>query len=440
MSATVTAGELGEVGELVEVVEVVKAFGEVVHGHKSDVVRDNVFQSLCTTDHDTRHNTRVGDDGERGWEDWENVCGALLMLEPDAVRSLFAAPEDAERVLELVEKTKEMTLPNVADETDEKRLPNAFARGMKPKKKHEVLALAQAVEGMMERVAPERREEEEEEEGRSDVVLFDLGAGKGYVSQFLAHSFERTHVVCIDSQEAYLEGAKTRLERLEGKHPGFAHRVTHLTHTFSSASAPVLESVLDQVETVSEDPVRILIGLHTCGNLAKDVGTVFASHAPAFYHGLVLSPCCHNLRDSFPSSKSVRSVLAKAGVEMGYNARNLACLATRNRTDLARACHLFTYALLRVGDDGDDPPDLDVADPIDRVQTWIGAAGPERSLVLARYVFVYALKLLVAPVVEHLIVLDLVHFLREQGHSAWAEPVFDQHLSPRRFVIFAHPS
>lgn len=66
-------------------------------------------------------------------------------------------------------------------------------------------------------------------------------------------------------------------------------------------------------------------------------------------------------------------------------------------------------------------------------QALVARLRDESTRVLA----VYCLRLLIAPLVETMIILDRVAFLREHGNSAVFLPLFDPVVSPRNIAVIA---
>lgn len=55
----------------------------------------------------------------------------------------------------------------------------------------------------------------------------------------------------------------------------------------------------------------------------------------------------------------------------------------------------------------------------------------------SRRLVMLCLRLLFAPMVEHVVIADRMHFLRERGHRIHRVPLFEPKISPRNTVIIA---
>ncbi|XP_064620857.1 methyltransferase-like protein 25B isoform X2 [Lineus longissimus] len=223
------------------------------------------------------------------------------------------------------------------------------------------------------------------------------------------------------------------------------------------------------------DPALILTGLHACGDLIPMMLRVF-SRSPQLT-GLATVGCCYmKLSDD-------ESVPGAPGASVGYPMSGFVrSLPYHNLTYTARemACHFMDAYHQRLKD---NPPELilhsyraalqeiilDIDPTINHAaikltikkaqqmtfESYASLAleklGLEHTMTQAQLdraagrvaswkdvVIMYVLRLMLAPVVESLILLDRMIYLSEQGIKSQLVPIFDPKLSPRNCVLIAY--
>ncbi|NXT43600.1 RRNAD protein, partial [Pelecanoides urinatrix] len=221
----------------------------------------------------------------------------------------------------------------------------------------------------------------------------------------------------------------------------------------------------------SEGGQRVLVtGLHACGDLSPALLRHFA-RSPAVAAVASVACCYMKLStppeplDSLPGYPLSAWVASLPGHELSYRAREAACHALEEyagRLDGESGClraHCYRAVLetlIRAADPGKKHPGvqtvkkahalsfsqyarlglprvgLDPATvPLDSVA--VGAMLEEQHKVVA----FFSLTLLLAPLVETLILLDRLLYLREQGFQCALVPLFDPRFSPRNLVLVA---
>ncbi|NWY94903.1 RRNAD protein, partial [Loxia curvirostra] len=324
--------------------------------------------------------------------------------------------------------------------------------------------------------------------------VVDIGAGQGHLSRLLAFGLG-LRVTAVES-DARLVGLAQRFDqellRELAKTRGLAHRrhppcpltpraPLHVAGRLDPA-APWGEFLLPPDPPGagpaarnplggpggSEDGGRVLLtGLHACGDLGPALLCHFA-RSPAVA-AVALVGCCYMKLSSAPQQSPSyplsASVAALPGHQLSYRAREAACHALEEyqgrlrgggahlRAHCYRAvleclicaaepgkrhlglqpgrkAHTLSfpqYAQLGLPLAGLDP----VGVPLD--SGAMGAMLEQQHKVVA----FYTLGQLLAPVVETLILLDRLLYLREQGFHCALVPLFNPRFSPRNFVLVA---
>lgn len=191
------------------------------------------------------------------------------------------------------------------------------ARGMSPKKEHEVDAMAELVGSLAQRL---------------DVrQLLDLGSGKGYLAARLCGPPHALRVLAVDSSEARNHSARERAAKML-----CAERLQTLTASVDDRFD--VDAVLD-----GSDGRLLVCGLHTCGELGPSALKLAVRGAPRV-RGLCLVGCCYHLLErGFPMSKELG---ARGCRDPGRNARMLAAQCADRRQETGDT--LFWRALLQL--------------------------------------------------------------------------------------------
>ena len=227
---------------------------------------------------------------------------------------------------------------------------------------------------------------------------------------------------------------------------------------------------------VFQDQPFGLMGLHTCGDLGPTILRLYAETEGA--SSLQSVGCCYmHLKETFPASLVVKSAFkgqspltsCQTGSPLTYAALELACHAIetyqerlcnieerdklkvhcrralveyllveqKKRSDLRhkglktdKNSYLMPFEeyVLKVTDGLNvnfEMKDLDNEDIRSKQDQW------------RRVVSFYTLRLLFAPLIETLVLLDRCLYLHDEGQTCSLAPLFDPKLSPRNFVIYS---
>ncbi|KAG8193299.1 hypothetical protein JTE90_003786 [Oedothorax gibbosus] len=183
-------------------------------------------------------------------------------------------------------------------------------------------------------------------------VVLDIGSGLGYLDQILHHQY-KLKCIGLDSSSQYTLTARERLK----KDP-CSNSMKHQTLEINSTKECIedLKNVLEESnfdcncnvkeKLNQENDSKIMVGLHSCGNLTQDMMKLFCKmeEITAF----ICVGCCYNkinLND-FPMSKSVQSVVSSTSTRFpGWSpcvsGLRLAAHGTRTHTqDTDKQTHL----------------------------------------------------------------------------------------------------
>eukprot|EP00742_Colponemidia_sp_Colp-10_P011341 GILJ01012586.1.p1 GENE.GILJ01012586.1~~GILJ01012586.1.p1 ORF type:complete len:477 (+),score=54.05 GILJ01012586.1:2-1432(+) len=387
----------------------------------------------------------------------------------------------------LTKTRKHATCPSIS-------LTQHEALGMNAKKQHEVSRLVPIVADLIAKT------------GARNVV--DLGSGQGYLSFLLAARLG-VHVIAIDNKQHNTDGALWRAQKLCQRRKSTAtnqdprllfHPVTK--EIDSSMTWPDFHAILAPHLTHPDDGI-ILIGLHTCGDLAAFVLRLFADSRANQLKGLVNLGCCYNMiQEAVDTSQQedLQQMLQLTGQNLdnqsldqtlhlcisetdknrygfplsvqgkgepcllGRTNRMLACQAidwaNHNMTDMLNK--LFYRAMFQVllqeyfpdlsdtyavgkMDANEALSFMDYAKAalsrMNRPDTVTSDQIQEIESRLSRHrracLILWSLRNLLAPIVEHFLLLDRVVFLLESGCNADLVTVFDHSISPRNLAIVA---
>ncbi|XP_016159482.1 PREDICTED: protein RRNAD1 [Ficedula albicollis] len=328
------------------------------------------------------------------------------------------------------------------------RLHPLLRRHVKPKKQHEIQRLSQLLQRLSQATGCER--------------VVDIGAGQGHLSRILSFGLGLS-VTAVDSDGRLVSLAERfdqELLRELGKARGLG----------KARAGPAAQNPLGGPGG-SEDGGQVLVtGLHTCGDLSPALLCHF-TRSPAVA-AVALASCCYMKLSTAPQPPGCplgyplsASVAALPGHQLSYRAREAACHALEEfegrlrggsshlRAHCYRAAleslicaaepskrHLGLqpgrkahglsfpqYAHLVLPLAGLDPARV----PLD--SEAVGAMLEQQHKVVA----FYTLGQLLAPVVETLILLDRLLYLRERGFHCALVPLFNPQFSPRNLVLVA---
>lgn len=250
--------------------------------------------------------------------------GQRLQLPPNAE---LAAPASLLAWLEAVRTLR--LLPLSPAPAHVQPLDAALLHGVKAKKRGEVAALAALVHRVAQRCGA--------------TVVVDIGAGHGHLARVLAWMYGY-HVIGVDCDHSTHARAKSDLlEPLVAppahQRKGSLHFVQQRISLANAAQA--LQDVL-AAHTTPEQRV-LLVGLHTCGDLAVTMHQLFSVAGPSVV-ALVSVPCCYMKRvvqghepddehDPGALEQRIRFAPLSAAVQAALGAVRL------TESSLSAACH-----------------------------------------------------------------------------------------------------
>lgn len=355
-------------------------------------------------------------------------------------------------------------------------LDNNVRLGMSLKKIHEVEIMAKYVSDLAS--------------NRSIDNVVDVGAGQGYLSSVLAFKYGLT-VLGVDYDTIQTCGANRRSEIITKRYgkQGNQNQNGELAYLNKKITAKdkfsdmmnEWRSSVENTSNSSEPSIGdvshdwIIIGLHTCGDLAPSMLKMFKESEAAIF---VNVGCCYNLLTEHDDAEECSNYgfpmsqhLADRHVALGEVARTVACQATVRWTSRAKAKESFIRHFYRslvqlvLVREGLIPANDRTALHSSKIRRQTFSLGTfpsyvkqvlvklphvsegmlSESLLLAYYechlndlkkiAFVWTLRALVAEAIESLILLDRWLWLREQGIDSQLFPLFDHKESPRNMVI-----
>jgi Methyltransferase domain len=163
------------------------------------------------------------------------------------------------------------------------------AKGMSPKKAHEVQRMASYIKALVEA---------NDGFGPGPLRIVDVGAGQGYLTRALAQLFPSGEILALDADAGQTVGAETKLGKQNSTSIPTNPRITHKTALIKPAS--LLDAVDEWVVgTGSDQRVPVLfVALHACGSLTPDTlraVTAARKSRPWYPCAAVIVGCCYNL-------------------------------------------------------------------------------------------------------------------------------------------------
>uniref|UniRef100_A0A182PRN2 Methyltranfer_dom domain-containing protein n=1 Tax=Anopheles epiroticus TaxID=199890 RepID=A0A182PRN2_9DIPT len=354
---------------------------------------------------------------------------------------------------------------------------------MNVKKCHEVEVAAAVVASLCNGMATSQPNTKLE-----DILVIDAGDGKGYLSSRIAleHGIQ---VLGVDCNEENTSNAEKRLERLKNKIPKAVKKSNleedeyfttlvkedKLDTQYRSATQ-LIDFNTDLIELAREyfpqgnHSTFCLCGLHTCGNLGPNCLRLF--HQNPTIKGICNVGCCYHLMQEqfvvdefynptkvsdnpgfgFPMSNYLRA----RSFYLGRNARNLAaesieraCANRENPSDKLGYRALLQVVFLECGErKSHQVRRLKCSGFVDYVRKSVRRLALEERVTitdaslleleerfaveLEQLKVFYLIRQQLAPVVETLILLDRLLYLRECGYErSFLVKLFEPVVSPR---------
>ncbi|KOC59174.1 Uncharacterized protein C12orf26 [Habropoda laboriosa] len=407
-----------------EIIQFIHAYEELINCHIVDFITENL---------------------------WVTCLPEVLRteLEENELNCVYWTESDSHPTLNnLINLVKSLSLQSCSIEINSKDFANTLAsvgdwskctcksikrEFMNSKKLHEVESLG----NIIGRIAATRNN-----------LVIDAGAGKAYLSTFLAEN-HKVPVLAIDSSQTCSNGAICKQKKFQKR----------MRHT-QSLVCYVVEEIKDSTDYVSMikenfcdwniDKNVLLTGLHTCGSLTHSVIRAFL--ATKDINILCIVPCCYHLTNETFNKQ----------VSFSKNARMLAQQSVeRSRRNKFVSSSLFYRAILqvvlhslgiynaRVGRGG---PLHDFPSYAEWAFSRIGIELekiPSREKLSNTFQFYAHLKekfyifqmvrVQVGLVLEAAIMLDRILFLQRSNQCSKLAilRLFDPMLSPRRYGIIA---
>ncbi|XP_011687303.1 PREDICTED: protein RRNAD1-like isoform X2 [Wasmannia auropunctata] len=349
-----------------------------------------------------------------------------------------------------------------------KKHNNLFLKHVKIKKRHEIQQIA--------RICADCAQES------SAKCIVDVGAGVGHLARSLAFKYG-LHVTCIEqdallSQQArkwdneLLVSLSKRLPDLQVDMP------RHVSIKLESTNSDLSGTITEDIGRIFSDNFNLngqksgfgIAGLHPCGDLAATLLRLYTSRCDARF--ICIVGCCYmkltlensaDVSNGYPLSKYLSSF---AKHKLSYTALEVAChaiesycdkLKTGNYEDLivhAYRAALETILIKRNSqlrhsqvrnvkvtrsvtfeqyctaatagfEPNLRPEDSDLQNP--QIKSYLNQW---RQIVIFG-----ALRTMLAPLVETVVLLDRFLYLSEGNLSPILKPVFDPRLSPRNFLL-----
>ncbi|KZC04159.1 PREDICTED: protein RRNAD1-like [Dufourea novaeangliae] len=379
--------------------------------------------------------------------------------------------DSTKRNKEETNKKFQSTKSEVLDKSNsqDRKFTNLFSKHIKKKKRYEIQELAHVCADCAY-------------ESNCKCIV-DIGAGMGHLARTLAFQHGLC-VTCIEQDSTLLQQARKWDQELlmsAKKHLlHFCEKVPqHYTAKLESSNL-VESELVGHLQNLFQNGFNLcktdakfgLIGLHSCGDLAPLLLKLYSSRCEAKF--ICIVGCCYmklslksqlNELNGYPLSKYLRScknhTLSYTSLEVACHAIEKYCdkLKTGNYEDLI--VHTYRAALetilikkseklrhsqlrnvkVRKGmtfqqycdaatsylDTYLQPEDSDIN-------------SPDINAYLNRWkeVIVFgSLRMMLAPLVETIVLLDRFLFLSEKNLSPTLKPVFDSRLSPRNLVLIS---
>jgi hypothetical protein len=352
-----------------------------------------------------------------------------------------------ERIRNLSLRREQMVLP---DQVPEVHIPEILAARMVTKKLAEVKAGARYISHICKR--------------HNITRVVDVGSGQGYLSLTLAASCG-LEVLAIDGSESQIRGSQAAARQgglVEGA------QITHLVRYVTSATSSTLG---EEISSWANGDKVLLTGLHACGSLSEHMLRLSTSVAAISYIAVV--GCCFNhitpLSASNPTGFPISGYMRERGLKMKASALVTGCQAPTNwvhnqnsgfgRKAWYRAVLeklLYDKKLLEQGEQrkvwGIRTGDLKSFATYTRramssLNLTLGSDISEQEIeeYERRYearkgeiAILQTLSVMLCKIVESVIALDRMFFLREEGmaeESVDVVAVFEYEVSPRNLMI-----
>lgn len=331
---------------------------------------------------------------------------------------------------------------------------NCFWKRIKLKKRHEIQLIAK----MCYKLANETQ----------CNYIVDVGSGLGHLSRILCYMYG-FRVCALEAQEYLTTEARKLDDLMKNKMKNYFDdsinklRVTHLNVKVKTNcdGSDILEAVKEAFS--SNDNIQFgIVGLHPCGNLGPTLLRLFKHSSQVKFLNIV--GCCYMklTTPGYPLSNYCK----KNNYELEYSAREVACHALEAYIAKLKVgefdqlkVHAYRAALEKLIINRSPSmyhsqvnsvkctEGLKFAEYCSKATMNLGielSRNEMNSLEIRNYledwrnvVVFYSLRLMIAPLVENIIMLDRVLSILESGHHCEVTSLFDPKLSPRNQVLTA---
>lgn len=304
--------------------------------------------------------------------------------------------------------------------------------------------------------------------------VVDVGSGLGHLARLLAYGYD-LKVCCLEAQENLscqarkldmeLEASVTKI--LKDKSTEL-NRPVHLSITVNHhLTASNFKKALRKAFGISEETFSFgIVGLHSCGDLTPVLMHLFVQCPDARFINIV--GCCYMKLTSgivsgfvgYPMSE----YLSARPHSLSYEAREIACHAIETSSERLRfghydnlKVHCYRAALEKILmkywphlqhtriKSVKHTNNMTFTEYTTLALQKLGLEVPHEDLESEeiqmnllqwkRVVIFYTLRLLLAPLVETILLLDRLLYLKELGICSALIPLFDPSLSPRNSIL-----
>ncbi|XP_076241748.1 putative methyltransferase-like protein 25 isoform X2 [Calliopsis andreniformis] len=272
-------------------------------------------------------------------------------------------------------------------------------------------------------------------------LVIDAGAGKAYLSMFLAEN-HKVPVLAIDSSQLCCKGAICRQKKLK-KRMKYSQNLVQYVVAEINERTDYVKMVKQKFSNWNVDRNLIVTGLHTCGSLTHSIIRTFLDTKAI--HLLCIVPCCYHLtNETFNKrvnfSKNAR-MLAQQSIERSteskiissslfYRAVLQVILHSMGRGAPSHDFPSYArWAFLKIGVDSEKIPSKEE----------LGNTYQLYLQLTKRFHIFQMLRIHAGLVLEAAIMLDRIIFLQKSNQCSKLAilRLFDPILSPRHYGIIA---
>jgi hypothetical protein len=286
--------------------------------------------------------------------------------------------------------------------------------------------------------------------------ILDIGGGQGYLSSVLALQYGY-HVIAIDSNVNQVDGGESRYKRILNLYKLHGREIKGSLRFITKYINEGLDELMIHIEKLYSDSIDqkwLIVGLHTCGDLAVSMIKGFCNSKNENIKGLVNLGCCYQLLTDFPLSRNK--------IQLDRNALMLACQPFQrlsNEKIISESVRRLYYRAVfekilvdhsisntkpikKMGVSGYKDPISYTRESLYRIQCDLVITDNDILKIFDDHEYVYnqifivwILRSLLAESIESLILLDRLEFAQEMGFNAELIPAVDQFISPRNMAL-----